>query len=116
MPWRPPSHAVLTRSRPASDQRATAARRARHGPDPRGTMRWRRLRARVLRRQPLCMDPFFTHAQAGQIIPATEVDHRLGVWERPDLVWDESNLQALCTACHHRKSAAERRASPASNP
>ena len=109
MPWRPKSHAALTHSRTASDQRYTEARRVRHGPDPRGTQRWRRFRARVLSRQPLCMDPFWEHARTGAVVPATEVDHRLGVWERPDLVWDERNLQALCRACHARKSQAERR-------
>lgn len=116
MPWRPPSHRALTRPPTPHDPAASQHRRALHGPDPRGTQRWRRLRAMVLSHQPLCADPYFTHAKAGQIVPATEVDHRQGVWERPDLVWDESNLQGLCTACHARKSTAERRASRAANP
>lgn len=115
MPWRPPSHRALTRPPTSHDPAAAQHRRALHGPDPRGTMRWRRLRARILARFPLCMDPYWVHAPTGQIVPATEVDHRKGLWDHPELMWDESNLQALCHACHHRKSTEERKASRASN-
>lgn len=108
MPWRPPSHRALAYPRTTRDQHYRAARREAHGPDPRSTQRWRRVRARVLARNPLCGDPFGLHA--GRIVPATQVDHKLGVWERPDLVYDEENLQSLCSACHSRKNALERKA------
>lgn len=106
MPWRPPSHRALTAPRATRDQHYNAERHLVHGPDPRSTQRWRRVRARVLARQPLCVDPFGLHP--GQTIAATQVDHRLGVWERPDLVYDEENLQSICSSCHAHKNTLER--------
>ena len=46
----------------------------------------------------------------GVVQPAAQVDHVLGLVLRPDLAYDLANTQSLCTACHARKSAAERRA------
>jgi hypothetical protein len=106
MPWRPPSHRALTAPHATSDQHYNAERRQAHGPDPRSTARWRRVRARVLATHPLCSDPFGFHP--GQIIPATQGDHRVGVWQRPDLVYDEANLSSICTRCHAHKNMLER--------
>lgn len=107
MPRRPPSHHSSTAALTTSDRRYNAERRAHHGPDPRSTARWRRLRALVLARQPLCSDPYGLHPD--HLTPATQVDHRFGVWERPDLVYDMMNLTPLCTSCHAHKSTMERR-------
>jgi 5-methylcytosine-specific restriction enzyme A len=63
----------------------------------------------VLNRHPMCADPYALHAVWGRFEPATEVDHIVPLVERLDLAYDEANLQALCTACHSRKSAAERK-------
>lgn len=107
MPWRPPSHHTNTDTLTTSDRRYNAERRARRGPDPRSTARWRRVRALVLAAAPLCRDPYGLHPD--HLTPATQVDHRIGVWERPDLVYDMVNLTALCTQCHAHKSTMERR-------
>ncbi len=40
---------------------------------------------------------------------ATEVDHRKAHHGDPDLFWDQTNWQALCKACHSRKTAREDR-------
>ncbi len=69
--------------------------------------RWRRLRKMVLSGQPLCADPFGTHAALGELVVATEVDHiipkRAGGGDSMD------NLQALCRACHNRKTRVDTR-------
>lgn len=43
----------------------------------------------------------------GLLVPATDVDHIIPHKGNEDLMWDEENLQALCHACHSRKTAAE---------
>lgn len=55
---------------------------------------WPRLRARVLRRDPVC--------RACGLAPSAEVDH-----VQPGDNHDETNLQGLCRPCHARKSARE---------
>ncbi len=83
-------HAPLY-ERQRQQERGTAAQRG-YG------ARWARLRLLVLRAQPAC-----TVCGA----PATDVDHilpkRLGGTD------SLSNLQALCHACHTRKTMAERK-------
>ena len=73
--------------------------------DPTARMRqfrtpaWRALAARVLSEEPVCRTP-----GCGQ--PSTQVDH---IIERRDGGTEaRTNLQALCTACHGRKTAARR--------
>jgi len=67
--------------------------------------RWRKIRLQVLKSQPLCADPFGEHAERGEVVLATEVDHivplaRGGTHAR-------KNLQPLCKSCHARKTALE---------
>lgn len=63
--------------------------------------RWRRIRDQVLREEPLCREC----KEKGRVEPARDVDHVVS-----KLVGgtdDRSNLQALCHACHSRKTAIE---------
>jgi 5-methylcytosine-specific restriction protein A len=69
------------------------------------TARWRRLRKRVLSRNPLCVEC----ERQGRITPATVVDHIIPHKGNLELFWDEDNLQALCKPCHDRKTAKEGR-------
>lgn len=73
-------------------------------PDQRGYGEtWRRLRKMFLAEHPLCADPFGAHE--GRPVVATDVDHIRA--KRDGGSDDVSNLQALCHACHSRKTAAE---------
>lgn len=60
---------------------------------------WRRVRAAVLREQPLCV----LCLKEGRTTAASHVDHILERKVRPDLAFDMDNLQALCQPCHQRK-------------
>lgn len=62
------------------------------------TDRWERLRLRVL------VESAYQCAQCGDVTVRLEVDHIRP--HRGDLrsFWDRSNLQALCVACHTRKT------------
>ena len=119
MPTRPLSHEARQRlakaqqpaaqaQRQAENQAYAQRRKAQHGPDPRGTQRWKRLRLMILNASPLCADPHGVHQ--GQPVPATEVDHIRGVWDAPALVFSLENTQALCASCHAIKSGRERQA------
>jgi 5-methylcytosine-specific restriction enzyme A len=79
-------------------QRPSAARRG-YGP------RWRRARAAYLARHPLCV----TCRDAGQLVPATVVDHVMPHRGDQKLFWDEANWAALCKPCHDAKTAREGR-------
>jgi len=59
---------------------------------------WQRVRAIVLRRQPLCVEC----QRLGRVTVATLVDHIIPYRERPDLGLTLSNLRPLCHACHVR--------------
>lgn len=65
--------------------------------------KWQRLRARILAAHPLCVEC----EKRGIIKLATDVDHIRPHKGDPALMWDEHNLQALCHACHSRKTARE---------
>lgn len=79
-------------------QRGTAAQR---GYDA----RWRRLRKMYLAAHPLCADPYGAHAERGELVAATEVDHIIP--KKRGGSDTEENLQALCQVCHSRKTALE---------
>jgi len=62
---------------------------------------WRHLAKWFLQRNPLCVDPFGTHA--GKVVAADVVDH---IFPRKRGGTDDvSNLQALCYRCHSTKTA-----------
>lgn len=62
--------------------------------------RWRRLRAQVLAEEPLCL----ACRAEGQLEPATDVDHVVPHRGNRARFFDRDNLQALCHACHSRKT------------
>ncbi len=64
---------------------------------------WRVFRLAYLSRHPLCVS-----AEHAHLVVATEIDHILPLRDRPDLKFQESNLQALCKSCHSRKTSSER--------
>ena len=65
-----------------------------------------RLRARLLRANPLCV----MCKREGRIAAAEELDHVVPLHRGGSN--DESNLQGLCKRCHLAKSNAERNAKP----
>lgn len=67
--------------------------------------RWRKLRELFLMDHPLCVDPFGLHGE--RPVPATEVHHKIPRRQRPDLAYDEENLEGLCKPCHSKKTASE---------
>ena len=58
--------------------------------------KWQKARAAYLAKHPLCR----MHAELGEIVPASLVDHITP--HRGDMVlfWQSSNWQSLCKACH----------------
>lgn len=106
MPWKPTTHQAL-RGRSEQDKRYDVQRQNTLAVQVRGSGRWQRLREVVLARQPLCADPFLLHP--GRVVPAVQVDHIAPLVDRPDLAYTLSNLQGLCTTCHGKKTAMERR-------
>ena len=99
MPTRPAKHdpmqAASSLKRHDAANRPTTAARGYGG-------RWQRLARMFLRRHPLCADPFDIHAAERRIEAAECVDHVVPL--RHGGSNDESNLQALCTSCHARKT------------
>jgi 5-methylcytosine-specific restriction protein A len=73
-------------NQPRRDPR-TSARYGRH---------WRKVRAVYLSKHPLCE----LCQQAGKLVPATEVHHKIAIADGGTDADD--NLQALCKPCHSR--------------
>lgn len=65
--------------------------------------RWRRFRLRFLREHPLCADCL--EERPRRVTPATDVHHVARLRDRPDLMYVESNLRALCGAHHDGRTA-----------
>ena len=64
---------------------------------------WRKLRAKVLMKRPLCEKC----KEKGLIVPAQVVDHIVPIIKGGDPL-SESNLQPLCHHCHNAKSAKDK--------
>lgn len=90
MPERIPQHRPTPGLPPPADNRQTSAERG-YGHS------WRKLRAAYLASHPVCQ-----HCQREA---ATDVDHIIP--RRKGGTDDEWNLQALCHACHSRKTVKE---------
>jgi 5-methylcytosine-specific restriction protein A len=112
VPWNAPRHSDLQRRR-LGRRHFDADYEARRRADPalalanklRSSARWKKVRALHLAREPLCQDC----AEHGVAEPAAQVHHMIPVAERPDLAFDRENLRSLCTTCHARREAEERR-------
>jgi 5-methylcytosine-specific restriction protein A len=65
-------------------------------------VRWQRLRVAFLASHPYCNEC----ARHGRVTLAQDVDHIVPL-AQGGAVLDESNLQALCRACHNRKTRAQ---------
>jgi 5-methylcytosine-specific restriction endonuclease McrA len=99
MPFQPPYHrppgwkTLRERARDYDKARGTSLERGYDGA-------WRKLRAQFLAENLTC-------CEAGCSEPATDVDHRISIRERPDLRLTWSNLRAYCHAHHSRRTAIE---------
>ncbi len=62
---------------------------------------WEKIRRRILKRDPLCVDCLPDHC-----IPSEEVDHRIPLFKGG--TDDDSNLAGVCRLCHVVKSIEER--------
>ena len=65
--------------------------------------KWRKTRAAYLRKHPLCVRCMAD----GRYVKATVVDHVIPHRGDQQLMWDESNYQALCKKCHDKKTWTE---------
>ena len=75
----------------------------------RSSGRYQRFRAWFRKRHPMCCDPFGDHVSRGQGAATAQLHHVEPVEQRPDLLCAESNAAALCTRCHGKVTAMERR-------
>ena len=112
MPWKPPTHAQLTRGRRDAGLEYERRRRAdpglRQAQRIRNSARWQRFRNWFKRRHPLCCDPFGWHREDGVTVPTAQVHHITSLAARPDLACVESNCAPLCSRCHAKVEAMER--------
>ena len=65
--------------------------------------RWREARIRYLAENPLCVKCL----AKGRTEASNQVDHIIRHKGDSRLFWDRKNWQALCDACHSRKTATE---------
>jgi len=108
MGFRRISH-TAKRNKLASDKRQ---RRDSEAVAIRNSARWQKLRALVLREEPLCRDPYGEHALSGRHEPAAEVHHIVPLTVNPSFGYVRSNLAALCIDCHRRVDADNRAGKP----
>ena len=64
---------------------------------------WQDASRSYLQRNPLCVDC----GELGAVVPSRVVDHIVPHKGDRTLFWQRSNWQALCFACHNRKTARE---------
>ena len=107
MPFKPPI--LGAKARPpkptprAPDLRPNSGARG-YGKD------WQRLRAQVIKENPLCiLCAKGSATQRPRIEAAVEVDHIIPVTVAPALRLTKSNLQCLCKRCHRLKTIMERK-------
>lgn len=97
--------AIVPRGYCADHARRPAWQKSPDAPRHGSTRRWRRLRAQIIARSPLCGDC----AARGRTTAAVEVHHLVPVSQAPEREFDATNLVALCAECHRARDAALRR-------
>jgi 5-methylcytosine-specific restriction endonuclease McrA len=112
MPSKPRTLAGILRSRRHADAEYNRARRDPAVAGIHGSVRWQAVRAQVLRDEPVCREC----ARRGMTEPATQVDHVVPVAVAPELAFDPTNCQPVCTACHARKCIGARSPSSIEGP
>lgn len=58
-------------------------------------------RERMIRERPLCERCIKT----GVVTPATDLHHKRKIKDRPDLAFDELNIEMICQSCHDKATA-----------
>lgn len=98
MPNRPPTYKPPRPAQPqaAPTPRPSAAERG-YG------SRWQRYRLAFLAEHPLCE----RCQDAGLVVEATVVDHRIPHKGNETLFWQADNHSPLCKPCHDKKTVAE---------
>ena len=76
------------------------------------TARWKKLRALVLREEPLCQDIYGWHAEDRRLVMSIQIDHKLPLRVALELAYERSNLQGLCGRCHAKKTHEDLRRYP----
>ena len=112
MPWKPRTHAQLMRQRQSRREREREYEERRRR-DPalalarkiRSSARWKKVRRLKLARDPLCQECL----QQRVTTPATQVHHVEPLARRPDLAFVLEALRSVCTTCHARLEAEERK-------
>jgi 5-methylcytosine-specific restriction protein A len=90
--------------RPPTLRFGPTAQPIRPSPSLRGYGRdWQRARKAFLAAHPFCSGPDSECEREEMTVPAEEVDHRVAISAGGDR-FDHSNLQALCKACHSKKT------------
>ena len=74
--------------------------------------RWKMLRQRILREQPLCADPYGWHAVDQRLVVSSQIDHKIPLRVDRGLAYTRSNLQGLCAWCHRVKTQEDLRRWP----
>ena len=64
------------------------------------TKEWRDLRDYVLGNNPLCVEC----KKNGNLVLATECDHKIDIQVSPELCLEPDNVQPLCKSCHSKKT------------
>ena len=76
------------------------------------TPRWKALRQRVLRDEPVCADPYGWHAVDRRLVRSVQVDHKVPLRVDLGLAYVRGNLQGLCAWCHRVKTVEDGRRWP----
>ena len=122
MPMKPPVHGCKPKPRAQSYRDYDNGKRK---SDPslalakkiRSSSHWQKMQRRVLRKYPLCCDPFKDHANKeayginehgekvlikGETAPSEQGHHVIGLREMPELAFVMSNCRGICMPCHDR--------------
>jgi 5-methylcytosine-specific restriction enzyme A len=101
MPTRPPLYRPTYALSPTLAQSREAYERQRGSAASRGyDHRWRAFRASVLASNPLCAD----RLARGALTPAADVHHVVKLRMAPGRRLDPTNVSALCSVCHARRT------------